>query len=54
MALDIQEMQRLQQALQERYAGWWEPVDPEHGKIRCSGCWRSWGGNPGGKAASNE
>lgn len=32
MALDMQEMKRLQQALQERYAGWWEPVDPEHGK----------------------
>ena len=32
MALDLQEMQQLQQALQDRYAGWWEPVDPEHGK----------------------
>lgn len=32
MALDMQEMKQLQQALQERYAGWWEPVDPEHGK----------------------
>lgn len=32
MSLDLQEMQKLQQALQERYAGWWEPVDPEHGK----------------------
>lgn len=32
MSLDMQEMQRLQRRLQERYAGWWEPVDPEHGK----------------------
>lgn len=32
MALDFQEMQKLQRALQERYAGWWEPVDAEHGK----------------------
>ena len=32
MALDIREMRELQQRLQERYAGWWEPVDPEHGK----------------------
>ena len=32
MALDIQEMQKLQRTLQERYAGRWEPVDPEHGK----------------------
>lgn len=32
MALNIEEMQQLQRTLQERYAGWWEPVDPEHGK----------------------
>lgn len=32
MGLDIREMQELQKALQARYAGWWEPVDPEHGK----------------------
>lgn len=32
MALDMQEMKRLQQTLQERYAGWWEPVDAAHGK----------------------
>lgn len=25
-------MQRLQRELQARYAGWWEPVAPEHGK----------------------
>ena len=32
MALDIHEMQELQKSLQERYAGWWEPVDPDHGR----------------------
>lgn len=32
MALDMQEMKRLQQTLQERYAGWWEPVDAAHGR----------------------
>ena len=32
MALDFQEMQKLQRVIQERYAGWWEPVDAEHGK----------------------
>lgn len=32
MSLDLQEMQQLQRTLQERYAGWWELVDPEHGK----------------------
>ena len=32
MALDFDEMQELQRRLQARYAGWWEPVDPEHGK----------------------
>ncbi len=32
MSLDFEEMQRLQRELQARYAGWWEPVDPEHGK----------------------
>lgn len=32
MSLDFNEMQERQRALQDRYAGWWEPVDPEHGK----------------------
>lgn len=32
MSLDFNEMQERQKALQERYAGWWEPVDPAHGK----------------------
>ena len=32
MALDFQAMQQMQRNLQERYAGWWEPVDAEHGK----------------------
>ncbi len=32
MSLDFEEMQRLQRELQARYAGWWEPIDPEHGK----------------------
>ena len=32
MALDFEEMRARQQALQARYAGWWEPVDPEHGR----------------------
>ena len=32
MALDFQDMKQLQQTLQTRYAGWWEPVDPVHGK----------------------
>lgn len=32
MSLDLQEMQQLQRTLQERYVGWWGPVDPEHGK----------------------
>ena len=32
MALDFHDMQEMQQALQARYAGWWEPIDPEHGK----------------------
>lgn len=32
MSLDFDEMQKRQRALQERYAGWWEPIDPEHGK----------------------
>ena len=32
MALDMEEMRRLQVALQEHYAGWWEPIDHEHGK----------------------
>ena len=32
MSLDFNEMQERQKALQARYAGWWEPVDPDHGK----------------------
>lgn len=32
MALDMNGMREMQQTLQARYAGWWEPVDPEHGK----------------------
>ena len=32
MSLDIKDMQGMQRALQARYAGWWEPVDPDHGK----------------------
>lgn len=32
MALDMNEMREMQQNLQDQYAGWWEPVDPEHGK----------------------
>ena len=32
MALDFHDMQEMQKALQERYAGWWENIDPEHGK----------------------
>lgn len=32
MALSMDEMQQMQRLLQERYAGWWESVDPEHGK----------------------
>lgn len=32
MALDMNEMREMQQKLQDQYAGWWEPVDPEHGK----------------------
>lgn len=32
MSLDFDEMQRLQRELQARYAGWWEPINPEHGK----------------------
>lgn len=32
MSLDLKDMQRLQQELQARYAGWWEHVDPEHGR----------------------
>lgn len=29
--LDIASMRKLQERLQARYAGWWEPVDPAHG-----------------------
>ena len=32
MALDMNEMREMQQKLQDQYTGWWEPVDPEHGK----------------------
>lgn len=32
MPLDMKDMREMQQVLQARYAGWWEPVDPEHGK----------------------
>ena len=32
MSLDMGHMREMQQALQERYAGWWEPIDPDHGK----------------------
>ena len=32
MSLELKDMREMQQALQARYAGWWEPVDPEHGK----------------------
>lgn len=29
--LDISQMQELQRRLQDRYAGWWEPVDADRG-----------------------
>lgn len=29
--LDTEAMLAMQRRLQERYAGWWEPVDPSHG-----------------------
>lgn len=32
MSLDFNEMQERQRALQARYAGWWEDIDPEHGR----------------------
>lgn len=32
MALDIHDMRKMQENLQARYAGWWESMDPEHGK----------------------
>lgn len=32
MTLDMSEMLEMQKVLQARYAGWWEPVDPDHGK----------------------
>ena len=32
MALNIDDMRQMQEALQARYADRWEPVDPEHGK----------------------
>lgn len=28
----MEDMRGLQQRLQARYAGWWEPIDPDHGK----------------------
>lgn len=31
MKLDMDAMREMQQALQARYAGWWEPIDPAHG-----------------------
>ena len=30
--LDTVQMQEMQRRLQERYAGWWEPVDAAHGR----------------------
>lgn len=32
MSLDMNDMRGMQQKLQAQYAGWWEPVDPEHGR----------------------
>lgn len=32
MSLDMANMREMQRVLQERYAGWWETVDPDHGK----------------------
>lgn len=32
MILDMSEMLEMQKVLQARYAGWWEPVDSDHGK----------------------
>lgn len=32
MSLDMENMREMQRVLQERYAGWWEPIDSEHGK----------------------
>ena len=32
MSLNMNDMREMQETLQTRYAGWWEPVDPEHGK----------------------
>ena len=32
MSLDMQDMQEMQQTLQKKYEGWWEPIDPEHGQ----------------------
>lgn len=29
--LDILQMKEMQEKLQARYAGWWEPIDPQHG-----------------------
>lgn len=29
---DMNDMRDMQMGLQGRYAGWWEPVCPEHGK----------------------
>lgn len=32
MALDFEGMQAMQKRLQEKYKGWWEPVDPQRGQ----------------------
>ena len=32
MSLDMGNMREMQRVLQERYAGWWEPIDPDHGR----------------------
>ncbi len=32
LSLNFEDMQQMQKALQDRYAGWWEPIDPDHGR----------------------
>ena len=32
MSFDMNDMLEMQKTLQARYAGWWEPIDPEHGR----------------------
>lgn len=32
MSLDMENMREMQRVLQERYVGWWEPIDPDHGR----------------------